>query len=187
CSSNRPPNRSDGALTAREESGGGDSASAQRGEPESPARCRTKSTVDTLGVFRKRSIFAPPRRSSSGYFSFDGDSLPLSPRPVATADRATQTPSPAGQAMEHALQRMAEARGGRPGTQQQRRHGELHVFHRCGVPMFHSAVAKSPFCLIGAEVKHDLSLRLSPRRVGFEVYRCPSFYIYIQTHSRILS
>ncbi|XP_062256839.1 bcl-2-like protein 11 [Platichthys flesus] len=138
----RPPNRSDGptAVTATEESGGdpprvgatGASAQTSRsnnrsssgisdtgssgggGEPLSPARCRGRSSVDSLGVFQKRSIFTFPRRHSSGYFSFDGDSLPsspLSPRPV-TADRATQTPSPSGQAMNHALQRMAEAHGG---------------------------------------------------------------------------
>ncbi|XP_039994963.1 uncharacterized protein LOC120796321 isoform X2 [Xiphias gladius] len=91
------------------------------GEPDSPPRCRLNaiSLPDGLGVFQKRSIFSFPRRSSSGYFSFDGDSLPsspLSPRP-ATADRATQTPTPSGQVMKHALQRMAEARGGGPGTQ----------------------------------------------------------------------
>ncbi|XP_035029153.1 bcl-2-like protein 11 [Hippoglossus stenolepis] len=142
----RPPNRSDGspAVTATEESGGdpprvgatGAPAQTSRsknnnsssssdtgssgggGEPLSPARCRSSSSVDSLDVFQKRSIFTSPRRHSSGYFSFDSDSLPstpLSPRPV-TADRATQTPSPSGQAMNHALQRMAEAHGGGPGT-----------------------------------------------------------------------
>ncbi|XP_040905497.1 bcl-2-like protein 11 isoform X2 [Toxotes jaculatrix] len=142
----RPPNRSDGstAVTAREESGGdpppvgaaGASAQTSRsndsgergrpgctggGEPGSPPRCRPKaiSPVDSLGVFQKRSIFIFPRRSSSGYFSFDGESLPsspLSPRAV-TADRATQTPSLTGQVMIHAFQRMAETHGGGPGTQ----------------------------------------------------------------------
>ncbi|KAM7408399.1 hypothetical protein PAMA_002223 [Pampus argenteus] len=94
------------------------------GEPPSPSRCRPKviSPTDSLGVFQKRSIFhLPYRRSSSGYFSFEGDSLPsspLSPRP-ATADKATQTPSPSGQVMNHALRRVAEAHGGGPGTHQQ--------------------------------------------------------------------
>ncbi|XP_071336167.1 bcl-2-like protein 11 isoform X2 [Trachinotus anak] len=143
------PRRSDGstAVTTREESGGdpppvgaaGASAQTSRsndsaerslgrlgstggGEPDSSPRCRTKaiSPLDSLGVFQKRSIFSFSRRSSSGYFSFDSDSVPsspLSPRP-ATADRATQTPSPTGQVMKHALQRMAEERGGGPGMQQ---------------------------------------------------------------------
>ncbi|XP_069395247.1 bcl-2-like protein 11 [Paralichthys olivaceus] len=130
----RPPNRSDGstAVTTTEESGGdlppvgaaeaseqtsrsnnnsSDTGSVGGGEPVSPARCRSRSSVDSLGVFQKRSIFVFPRRRSSGYFSFDGDSLPL------TADKATQTPSLGSQVMKHALQRMAEAHGGGPGTQ----------------------------------------------------------------------
>lgn len=160
CSPNRPPTRSDGstAVTPREESGGdpallgaaGASAQTTRsndsgerrcshrgstggGEPDSPPRRRPKaiSPVDSLGVFQKRSIFSSPRRSSSGYFSFDSDSQPsspLSPRPV-TADRATQTPSPTGQVMRHALQRMNEPPGAGLGTLQQ--HGEQAL---CIVP-----------------------------------------------------
>ncbi|XP_074532025.1 bcl-2-like protein 11 [Halichoeres trimaculatus] len=140
----RPPNRSDVSptLTAtqgtegdppqtsrsdhgglrsfgRAESTGGGGG----GEPDSPSWCRPRpvSPRDSLGVFQKRSIFHPFRRASSGYFSSDGDSLPsspLSPRPQ-TADKATQTPSPTGQVMQHALQCMAEAHGGGPGSHQQ--------------------------------------------------------------------
>ncbi|XP_077469887.1 bcl-2-like protein 11 [Stigmatopora argus] len=44
------------------------------------------------------------RRSSSGYHSVEGDSLPASPRAVA----ATQTPSPPAQALQHARSRLAE-------------------------------------------------------------------------------
>ncbi|XP_041803809.1 bcl-2-like protein 11 [Chelmon rostratus] len=147
----RPPNRSDGstAVTPTQGSGGdpppagaaGASTQTSRSdsvgepiqrcstggaEPESPSYYKTKSIspLDSLGVFQTRSIFHLPRRASSGYFSSDGDSLPsspLSPRPV-TADRATQTPSPTGQVMQHALQRMAEARGGGPGAHQQHGH-----------------------------------------------------------------
>ncbi|XP_044069588.1 bcl-2-like protein 11 isoform X1 [Siniperca chuatsi] len=149
----RPPNRSNGstAVTATQGSGGdpppvgaaGPSAQTSRSdnggeqsfghldstggaEPDSPSWCRTKpiAPLDGLGVFQTRSIFHLPRRTSSGYFSSDGDSLPsspLSPRPV-TADRATQTPSPTGQVMKHALERMAEAHGGGPGTHQQHGH-----------------------------------------------------------------
>ncbi|XP_076016386.1 bcl-2-like protein 11 isoform X2 [Genypterus blacodes] len=88
-------------------------------EPESPSRGGGILSLPSPGGlwgFQSRSIFRHlPRRSSSGYFSFDGDSLPSSPlllqRPV-TADKATQTPSPSGQAMNHAVQRMAEAHGG---------------------------------------------------------------------------
>uniref|UniRef100_A0A3P9N073 Uncharacterized protein n=1 Tax=Poecilia reticulata TaxID=8081 RepID=A0A3P9N073_POERE len=91
-----------GASTAGGGGGGG------RGEPDSDSPPCTVSPA-SLDVFRSRSIFRPPRRSSSGYFSFDCDSLPsspLSPHPV-TADKTTQTPSPTGQVMNHALQRMA--------------------------------------------------------------------------------
>lgn len=121
------------AQTSRSDDGGGGGerslghrSSTGGGEPDSPSGCRPKaiSPVDSLGVFQTRSIFHLPRRASSGYFSSDGDSLPsspLSPRPV-TADKATQTPSPSGQVMQHALQRAAEAHGGGPGAHQQ--HGE---------------------------------------------------------------
>ncbi|XP_022608671.1 bcl-2-like protein 11 isoform X2 [Seriola dumerili] len=146
----RPQNRSDGstAVTARGESEGdpplvgaagapaqnpsskdsgerslGHLGSTGEGEPDSPPRCRTIATspVNSLDVFQKRSIFSFSRRSSSGYFSFDSDSLPsspLSPRP-ATVERTTQTPSPTSQVMKHALQRMAEAHGGGARMQQQ--------------------------------------------------------------------
>lgn len=140
----RPPNRSDGsptltastgtegvpAQTSRSDHGGeqsfGRADSTGGGEPDAPSWCRTRpvSPRDSLGVFQKRSIFYPFRRASSGYFSSDGDSLPnspLSPRPQ-TADKATQTPSPTGQVMQHALQCMAAAHGGGPGTHQQYGH-----------------------------------------------------------------
>ncbi|XP_028983283.1 bcl-2-like protein 11 [Betta splendens] len=148
----RPPNRSDGvtAVTATEE-GGGDPPGAgaagaprshgggdrRRGhaelsgdeppeppEPQSRRRARSISPLEGLGVFQTRSIFHLPRRPSSGYFSSDGDSVPSSPRSPrpATADTSTQTPSPACQVMNHALQRVSEAHGGGAGAQQ---HGSL--------------------------------------------------------------
>ncbi|KAM4590821.1 bcl-2-like protein 11 [Odontesthes bonariensis] len=90
------------------------------GEPDSPSWSRNPAS---FGVFRSRPLGLFPlfRRSSSGYFSYDSDSLPSSPifpKPV-TADKATQTPSPTGQVMNHALQRMAEAQGGEPGAHRQ--------------------------------------------------------------------
>ncbi|XP_013860632.1 bcl-2-like protein 11 [Austrofundulus limnaeus] len=138
CSRSRPPNLRDGSAGVKPTEGGsgGDPPSvgaargsaqttrsiharepcAAAGEPDS-ALCSPR-TPAGLDVFRRRSIFRFPRRSSSGYFSFDGDaapSSPLSPNPV-TADKATQTPSPTGQVMNHALQRMAVEQGGGPGT-----------------------------------------------------------------------
>ncbi|XP_072246747.1 bcl-2-like protein 11 [Leuresthes tenuis] len=141
-SPSRPPNPSDGSteVTATEGSGkdpppvGAVRASAQTsrpnyaeersfaqpsvagGEPDSPSWSRNPAS---FSVFRSRPLFPLFRRSSSGYFSYDSDSLPsspISPKPV-TADKATQTPSPAGQVMNHALQRMAEAQ--EPGAHRQ--------------------------------------------------------------------
>ncbi|KAK5882710.1 hypothetical protein CesoFtcFv8_021267 [Champsocephalus esox] len=132
----RPPNLPDGSTAVTAPQGadplpvGAAGASAQTPcspggvEPASPSVCRTRAgspAAGSLDVFRKRSIFNFNRRTSSGYFSFEGDSLPgspLSPKAV-TADRATQTPSPTGQVLKHALQRVAEAHGGGPGTRVQ--------------------------------------------------------------------
>ncbi|KAM6915805.1 uncharacterized protein FYW49_008898 [Xenentodon cancila] len=140
----RPPNPSDGSTkvaategsgedppsagaaratvqTTRSKDGGGEHTTPQAcaggGEPESPSSHPRIS--GTLGVFQTICHF--PRRQSSGYFSFESDSLPnspLSPKP-GTADKTTQTTSPTGQVMNHALQRMAEAHGGGPGAQRQ--------------------------------------------------------------------
>ncbi|KAK5615673.1 hypothetical protein CRENBAI_023507 [Crenichthys baileyi] len=131
----RPPNLRDGSTEVTPAEGaGGDPASSARTPRSSKHRQRsgTEQPGATAGggeepdsppcsinpasleVFRRRSIFRLPRRSSSGYFSFDCDSLPsspLSPHPV-TADKATQTASPTGQVMNHALQRMAVEHGG---------------------------------------------------------------------------
>ncbi|KAM9727701.1 bcl-2-like protein 11 isoform 2-T2 [Menidia menidia] len=77
------------------------------GEPDSPSCSRNPAA---FGVFRNGPLSSLLRRSSSGYFSYDSGSLPsspLSPKP-ATANKATQTPSPASQVLNHALQRMAE-------------------------------------------------------------------------------
>ncbi|XP_077438016.1 bcl-2-like protein 11 [Vanacampus margaritifer] len=90
------------------------------GAPRSPSRRR--SSVSPLlsperrGVFETRTIFHfPYRRSSSGYLSGEGDSLPGSPlSPHASASASTQTPSPAAQVLQHALVSVPEvARYGR--------------------------------------------------------------------------
>ncbi|XP_061767251.1 bcl-2-like protein 11 [Nerophis ophidion] len=102
-------------LPVAEEEGRGGGAGGST--PRSPSRRRCSVTSlppERRGVFETRSIFQfPYRRSSSGYFSCEGDSLPaspLSPR-APTATRATQTPSPSAQVVEHALLRVAEEPG----------------------------------------------------------------------------
>ncbi|XP_034093781.1 bcl-2-like protein 11 isoform X1 [Gymnodraco acuticeps] len=130
----RPPNLPDGSTAVTAPQGadplpvGAAGASAQTScspggvEPASPSVCRTRAgspAADSLDVFLKRSIFNFKRRTSSGYFSLEGDSLPGSPLSPVTADRATQTPSPTGQVLKHALQSVAEAHGGGPGTRVQ--------------------------------------------------------------------
>lgn len=145
CSSNRPPNRPEGctpALATRRSEGdpsaegapgqtsrsvnGGEQSPTRTGEPhQTPRRRVPSSPFDSLGVFQTRTIFHLPRRLSSGYFSSDSDSMPnspLSPRPP-TVDNATQTPSPSGQVMLHALERMTQGVGG-VGARAQQRHGE---------------------------------------------------------------
>lgn len=143
CSSNRPPNRPDGRPPASPSSEGGPSAEGapgqtsrsvnggeqsptRTGEPDQTPRRRVPSSpFDSLGVFQTRTIFNLPRRISSGYFSFDSDSMPnspLSPSPP-TIDIATQTPSQSGQVMLHALERMAESFG-EAGARAPQRHGE---------------------------------------------------------------
>ncbi|MEQ2243841.1 hypothetical protein ILYODFUR_010959 [Ilyodon furcidens] len=135
--SSRPPNLRDGSTEVTPAEGtGGDPASSARTPRSSKHRQRSGAqqpgttagggeepdsdshpcsiSPASLEVFRRRSIFRPPRRSSSGYFSFDCDSLPSSPLSphLVTADKATQTASPTGQVMNHALQRMAVEHGG---------------------------------------------------------------------------
>ncbi|KAG7512922.1 hypothetical protein JOB18_043042 [Solea senegalensis] len=135
--SSRPANPSDDstAVTAKQESGGdlpavagaagasaqtsrsnddgkrisGHPGSAGEGEELESTR-RSKAAVDNRD-----------NRCSSGYYSFEGDSLPnspLSPRPL-TAEKSTQTPSPSCQVMKHALLRVDKAHGGGPATQLQ--------------------------------------------------------------------
>uniref|UniRef100_A0A674MBG0 Uncharacterized protein n=1 Tax=Takifugu rubripes TaxID=31033 RepID=A0A674MBG0_TAKRU len=172
CSSNRPPNRPDGwppVIATRAAEGapgqtsrsvnGGEQSPTRTGEPNQMPRRRVPSSpFDSLGVFQTRTIFALPRRRSSGYFSSDSDSMPnspLSPRPP-TIDSATQTPSPSGQVMLHALERMAQRFGG-VGARAQQWHGEhmqpAVVSMEAGrgmlvVPLLHSLLLPHPVLLI---------------------------------------
>lgn len=60
-----------------------------------------------LGFQSRSPVFRTLSRSSSGYFSFDSDSIPSSP--VLKDNKSTQTPSPSSQVITHALQRMSRA------------------------------------------------------------------------------
>ncbi|XP_029691525.1 bcl-2-like protein 11 isoform X4 [Takifugu rubripes] len=131
-----------------------------------PRRRVPSSPFDSLGVFQTRTIFALPRRRSSGYFSSDSDSMPnspLSPRPP-TIDSATQTPSPSGQVMLHALERMAQRFGG-VGARAQQWHG--HAFHSSSRSQ--SAAVEMQEEAIGRELRRigdDFNRQLLLRRMG---------------------
>ncbi|XP_072293458.1 bcl-2-like protein 11 [Eucyclogobius newberryi] len=94
-------------LTPEESGGANLSASDAVG-----SRGAHSTAADARGGLHMRNSRSP-RRSSSGYFSNDSDSLPSSPlfqRPH-TADEATQTVSPSAQVIEHAVRSLAAARG----------------------------------------------------------------------------
>ncbi|XP_036402350.1 bcl-2-like protein 11 [Megalops cyprinoides] len=57
-----------------------------------------------LGYQSRSPVFRTLSRSSSGYFSFDYDSVPSSP--LMTHNKSTQTPSPSSQVITHAQRRM---------------------------------------------------------------------------------
>ncbi|XP_041865845.1 uncharacterized protein LOC121655339 isoform X3 [Melanotaenia boesemani] len=112
CSSNRPLNASDGSkeVTTTEYSGG---------DPPPVVGVSAQTPSSNYGGERS---FSQPGAGGGEPGSPSCESSPSSPlftKPV-TADKATQTPSPASQVMNHALQRMAdEAHGGGPGTHRQ--------------------------------------------------------------------
>uniref|UniRef100_A0A673XGV4 Bcl-x interacting BH3 domain-containing protein n=1 Tax=Salmo trutta TaxID=8032 RepID=A0A673XGV4_SALTR len=72
-----------------------------------------------LGFQSRSPVFRTLSRSSSGYFSFDSDSIPSSP---LLKDKSTQTPSPSSQVITHALQRMSRA------LETGRDYGKAHVW-----------------------------------------------------------
>ncbi|KAI5611543.1 hypothetical protein C0J50_1184 [Silurus asotus] len=85
-----------GESGSRAKAGGG-------GGPSDPSE---RFRAGSLAGFQSRSpVFRLWSRSSSGYFSFDSE--PSSP--ISTQNTATQTPSPASQAITHFLQRISHA------------------------------------------------------------------------------
>lgn len=114
-----PRNWSDGLTTVNEKEKSGESHPGVRrasraetsdtqshGEGE-PSRGGITMSNSLLGFHSRSPVFRPLSRSSSGYFSFDSDSLPGSP--LLKHNKSTQTPSPSSQAITHALQRMSQA------------------------------------------------------------------------------
>ncbi|XP_022045339.1 uncharacterized protein LOC110948216 isoform X2 [Acanthochromis polyacanthus] len=189
----RPPNPSHGsAAVAATEGGGADpepvgaagvSAKTSRsnstgGEPDSPSWSRA-----SLGVFQTRSIFHLPRRSSSGYFSADGSdsvpSSPLSPKRL-TADKTTQTPSPSGQVIRHALERMAgEAHRGGPETQRQQHGLSLNpssIRRRNAAGAMHEEAFGRELQRIGDEYNRLVLQRAEDRRPGIYLNLMPNIH-----------
>uniref|UniRef100_A0A3Q0RUR2 Uncharacterized protein n=1 Tax=Amphilophus citrinellus TaxID=61819 RepID=A0A3Q0RUR2_AMPCI len=175
----RPPKPSDGptAVTASEDSGGDpppvcatgaqtsrlNRESTGGGEPDSPSWARTPTS---FAAYQSRTIFRFPRRSSSGYFSMECDSMPsspLSPKPMM-ADKAIQTPSLSSQVLTHALQRMGEVRDEGPETnQQQGEHRQMCVF------VYYDTQCRN----LSVNLKKESSA--SPN--GFQVYILGSIFI----------
>ncbi|XP_034093782.1 bcl-2-like protein 11 isoform X2 [Gymnodraco acuticeps] len=200
----RPPNLPDGSTAVTAPQGadplpvGAAGASAQTScspggvEPASPSVCRTRAgspAADSLDVFLKRSIFNFKRRTSSGYFSLEGDSLPGSPLSPVTADRATQTPSPTGQVLKHALQSVAEAHGGGPGTRVQ--HGRSlspsSTQQRNAARDMQREEFGRELRRIGDEYNRDLLLRREAERLRRRVVIHPNLLPHIQQeHAALL-
>ncbi|KAI4871489.1 hypothetical protein NFI96_019584 [Prochilodus magdalenae] len=117
CLSRRRSNRaSRPAFVLREHAesgpsgGGGGGSSEQCEQPAGDweqARGGISMPNSLLGYQSRSPLFRTLSRSSSGYFSFDSE--PGSP--LVTHSASTQTPSPSGQVIIHALQRISEARG----------------------------------------------------------------------------
>ncbi|XP_070291090.1 LOW QUALITY PROTEIN: bcl-2-like protein 11 [Salvelinus sp. IW2-2015] len=118
--SSRLQNRSNGTTTLIERGKSGEShpggGAASRAEPsDNPQSCegdqQSRGGImipNSLLGFQSRSpVFRTLSRSSSGYFSFDSDSIPSSP--LLKDNKSTQTPSPSSQVITHALQRMSRA------------------------------------------------------------------------------
>ncbi|XP_071015653.1 LOW QUALITY PROTEIN: bcl-2-like protein 11 [Oncorhynchus clarkii lewisi] len=118
--SSRPQNRSNGTTTLIERGKSGEShpggGAASRAEPsDNPQSCegdqQSRGGImipNSLLGFQSRSpVFRTLSRSSSGYFTFDSDSIPSSP--LLKDNKSTQTPSPSSQVITHALQRMSRA------------------------------------------------------------------------------
>ncbi|KAK6293740.1 hypothetical protein J4Q44_G00360660 [Coregonus suidteri] len=118
--SSRPHNRSNVSTTLIERGKSGEShpggGAASRAEPSDiPQSCEGDQqsrggimVPNSLLGFQSRSpVFRTLSRGSSGYFSFDSDSIPSSP--ILKDNKSTQTPSPSSQVITHALQRMSQA------------------------------------------------------------------------------
>ncbi|XP_077352326.1 bcl-2-like protein 11 [Festucalex cinctus] len=155
--------------------GGGRAAAGEGGAPAAGAPCspsRRRSSVSPLlsperrGVFETRTIFHfPYRRSSSGYFSGEGDSLPGSPlSPRASA--STQTPSPAAQVLQHALARVPEV------ARFMRSRGRSESFARLSFAGFGHAVGDMQAVEVGQELRrigdeyNDYIMRGAARRAA---------------------
>ncbi|XP_030628159.1 bcl-2-like protein 11 [Chanos chanos] len=109
----RPQNRVYGPATLSEKSeentGGGTASRTEQIDNPQPSegdQSRGGQSNSPLNYPSRSPFFRTFSRSSSGYFSFDYDSVPSSP--LMTHNKSTQTPSPTCQVITHALQRMSQ-------------------------------------------------------------------------------
>ncbi|KAJ8387295.1 hypothetical protein AAFF_G00157910 [Aldrovandia affinis] len=96
---------SSGADSQPGQSETGQSETCQSGEGDT-IRGGVTMSHSLLGYQSRSPVFRTLSRSSSGYFSFDYDSLPSSP--LMTHNKSTQTPSPSSQAITHARRRISQ-------------------------------------------------------------------------------
>ncbi|XP_010868026.1 bcl-2-like protein 11 [Esox lucius] len=118
--SSRPQNRSNGTTTLigrgkigeSHPCGGATSSSKLSDYPQScegnqQSRGGIMMPTNSLLGFQSRSpLFRTTSTSSSGYFSFDCDSIPSSP--LLRNNKSTQTPSPSSQVITHAMRRLSK-------------------------------------------------------------------------------
>ncbi|KAJ8361360.1 hypothetical protein SKAU_G00178850 [Synaphobranchus kaupii] len=98
-------------LIERGEGGESQTSSGADSQPSRPGegdviRGGITMSHSLLGYQSRSPVFRTLSRSSSGYFSFDCDSVPSSP--LMTYNKSTQTPSPSSQVIAHAQRRISD-------------------------------------------------------------------------------
>ncbi|KAJ8248600.1 hypothetical protein GJAV_G00243730 [Gymnothorax javanicus] len=155
----RRQNRVNGPTTLIESGEAGESQSSSGTDshlsrPGEGDRIRGGITMShsLLGYQYRSPLFRTWSRSSSGYFSFDSDSVPTSP--LMTHNKSTQTPSPSSQAITHAQRRISDVH---PNSQ----HYEM--------PQVPNRRFRPRSLSMPADMRAEISIALELRRIGDEL------------------